>query len=158
MNRVETLEELEQILGVKLTNQLLSEINKQMNRMKKKNAEAKRKYAATGKRELVQEQKAAQQSLEQLHQKFIDMREKREHRKNPLDEQTQLAQERQKIWSEIEEGNYWLDNQAKDMFSYYQHLTVHGDRIDAIQDLLLYYIEDAQSLLENRSKHYRSHA
>ena len=69
MNRVETLEELEQILGVKLTNQLLSEINKQMNRMKKKNAEAKRKYAATGKRELVQEQKAAQQSLEQLHQK-----------------------------------------------------------------------------------------
>ena len=41
MNRVETLEELEQILGVKLTNQLLSEINKQMNRMKKKNAEAK---------------------------------------------------------------------------------------------------------------------
>ena len=148
MNRVETLEELEQILGVKLTNQLLSEINKQMNRMKKKNAEAKRKYAATGKRELVQEQKAAQQSLEQLHQKFIDMREKREHRKNPLDEQTQLAQERQKIWSEIEEGNYWLDNQAKDMFSYYQHLTVHGDRIDALQDLLLYYIEDAQSLLE----------
>ena len=106
MNRVETLEELEQILGVKLTNQLLSEINKQMNRMKKKNADAKRKYAATGKRELVQEQKAAQQSLEQLHQKFIDMREKREHRKNPLDEQTQLAQERQKIWSEIEEGNY----------------------------------------------------
>ena len=41
------------------------------------------------------------------------MREKREHRKNPLDEQTQLAQERQKIWSEIEEGNYWLDNQQK---------------------------------------------
>ena len=143
LNQVETLEDLEQVLGVKLTKQLLSEINRQINRMKKKTADAKRKYSAAGKRELVQEQKVTQQTLEQLHQKFIGMREKREHSKNPLDERSQLNRERKKIWQEIEEGNYWLNDQTKDLFSY-----VHGDRIDAIQDLLLYYIEDAQSLLE----------
>lgn len=148
LNQVETLEDLEQVLGVKLTKQLLSEINKQINRMKKKTADAKRKYAATGKRELVQEQKATQQSLEQLHQKFIGMREKREQSKNPLDERAQLVQERKKIWQEIEDGNYWLNDQTKNLFFYYQHLVVHGDRIDALQNLLVHYIENAQSLLE----------
>ena len=148
LNQVETLEDLEQVLGVKLTKQLLSEINRQINRMKKKTADAKRKYSAAGKRELVQEQKVTQQTLEQLHQKFIGMREKREHSKNPLDERSQLNRERKKIWQEIEEGNYWLNDQTKDLFSYYQHLVVHGDRIDALQSLLVYYIEDAQSLKE----------
>ena len=50
LDRVETVEEIENILGVKITKETLSLIGKELNNRKRKATSAKRKYAATGKR------------------------------------------------------------------------------------------------------------
>lgn len=142
LDRVETKEEIENILGVKLTKETLSLIGKELNNRKRKSEETKRKYAATGQRELVAEQKATNKELDLIYQKFLKVR--KQSYNTSKDSQSQ----KQRLIQNIEESNYWLDKETKLLFDTYLVSKVHGDRIDILRELAFRYLEDVSELLE----------
>lgn len=142
LDRVETVEEIENILGVKITKETLSLIGKELNRRKRKSASAKRKYAAIGKRELVAEQKAANKELDITYQKFLQLR------KQVYSAVTDTKSERELLIQNIEESNYWLDKESKLLFDTYLTSKVHGDRIDILRELAFRYLENVAELLD----------
>lgn len=142
LDGVETKEEIENILGVKLTKETLSLIGKELNNRKRKSEETKRKYAATGQRELVAEQKATNKELDLIYQKFLKVR--KQSYNTSKDSQSQ----KQRLIQNIEESNYWLDKETKLLFDTYLVSKVHGDRIDILRELAFRYLEDVSELLE----------
>lgn len=113
LDRVERVEEIENILGVKITKEILSLIGKELNNRKRKVASAKRKYAATGERELVAEQNATNKRLELTYQKFLQLR------KMAYNTVTDTKSQKQLLIKNIEESNYWLDRETKLLFDTY---------------------------------------
>lgn len=142
LDRVETIGEIENILGVKLTKETLSLIGKELNNRKRKSSEAKRKYATIGKRELVAEQKAANKELDLIYQKFLHLRKQAYN--TVKDEKSQ----KQSLIENIEESSYWLDKETKLLFDTYLTLKVHGDRIDILRELAFRYLDDVAELLD----------
>ncbi len=142
LDRVETVEEIENILGVKITKETLSLIGKELNNRKRKAASAKRKYAATGKRELVAEQNATNKRLELTYQKFLQLRKK------AYNTVTDTKSQKQLLIENIEESNYWLDRETKLLFDTYLTSKVHRDRIDLLRELAFRYLEDVAELLD----------
>lgn len=142
LDRVETVEEIENILGVKIANETLSLIGKELNNRKRKSAATKRKYAAIGKRELVAEQKAANKELDLTYQKFLQLR------RQVYSASTDTKSERELLIQNIEESNYWLDKESKLLFDTYLTSKVHGDRIDILRELTFRYLENVAELLD----------
>ena len=142
LDRVETVEEIENILGVKITKETLSLIGKELNNRKRKSAAAKRKYAAIGNRELVAEQKAANKKLDLTYQKFLQLRQQ------VYSGSTDTKSERELLIQNIEESNCWLDKEDKLLFDTYLTSKVHGDRIDILRELTSRYLENVGELLD----------
>ena len=142
LDSVETKEEIENILGVKLTKELLSLIAKELNNRKRKKEEVKRKYAANGQRELVAEQKAINRELDLSYQKFLKVR------KQAYNTSKDSQSQKQRLIKNIEESSYWLDKETKLLFDTYLVSKVHGDRIDILRELAFRYLENVSELLE----------
>lgn len=141
---VKDLNELETKLGVKLTPDLLREINKKLNSMKSKAEKSKRKYSSTGNRQLAAEGKAHIGEISALQEKLSEMK-KSAKKEETLAER--LDRERVDIIKMLEEMDAWLDEDTYNLFLFYQRLVVHGDRIDIIKKIAYRYMENSQTLL-----------
>ncbi len=147
LNQVDNMEELEERLEIKIDPVMLSEISKELKTRKKKLAAVKRKYAARGERNLVQEGKIKIEAIEKLQKKIKSLNRMNYIDKN-LDEKTKLKREKKQLIKKIEIENAWLNEETRELFNNYQNLVVHGDRIDILHQLIFKYIENVQDLLE----------
>ena len=139
---VETLNDLERKLGVKLTDKTIEAIKKELGRRKRKAIESKRKYSAKGNRDLVEHSKAELRRLEALTKHFKEMYQGT--KKGNIES---IEEEKQELIKRIIKNGYWPDDTTKTVFMTSLTYPIHEDRIEAISKIMQRYVEEVNRLI-----------
>ena len=139
---VETLNDLERKLGVKLTDKTIEAIKKKLGRRKRKAIESKRKYSAKGNRDLVEHSKDELRRLEALTKHFKEMYQGT--KKGNIES---IEEEKQELIKRIIKDGYWPDDTTKTVFMTSLTYPIHEDRIEAISKIMQRYVEEVNRLI-----------
>lgn len=141
IEHVESIKELEEELGNKITPTALQEITKQLVIMKKKSTARIRIYASQGELSLVLEEQMKQQHLKEILKKFENMKnnnltendtKEQETSKKPADK---VTEKRKWIITEMNNINIWPDAKAKELIEKYQTTSLAKDRLSILNEL-----------------------
>ena len=154
---IEDLQELEEKIGEKITEELLTKISQKLISMKKRKATLQRVYSQNQELELSLEQKNALQDLKELDKKFREIRSKSKKevinvRSRKETKASKLSERKKRIISEIESINYWLTPEVKEKFSIYKTSEFYGERLNILKELETIYMNYLQTLSKYRKE------
>lgn len=144
------LNELEQKIGEELTPVILTAINKQLTSKQKNLAMTKRFYNSKNDIELSIETQIELNKLKEITKKFREMKKDKPSKQTRLSKSIQttnrLDSKKEKLITEINDINYWLNDAILDEFRAYQENQMISERIRILKELQLIYKKATQEL------------